>query len=35
MATMVERAASNMGQQLQDLAVIVGLLQKGTKHQES
>jgi hypothetical protein len=35
MATMAERAASNMGQQMQELAAIMRLLQKSAKCQES
>jgi hypothetical protein len=35
MATAAEHAASNMGQQLQDIAMVVRLLQKSTKHRES
>jgi hypothetical protein len=34
MATMVERAASNMGQQMQDLAAVVRSLQRSAEHQE-
>jgi hypothetical protein len=35
MATTVECAASNMGQQMQELAAIVRSLQKSAEHQES
>jgi hypothetical protein len=35
MAAMAERAASNMGQQLQDLAMVVRPLQKSAEHRES
>jgi hypothetical protein len=35
MATTVEHAASNMGQQMQELAAIVRLLQKSAEHRES
>jgi hypothetical protein len=32
MAATAERAASNMGQQLQDIAMVIRSLQKSTKH---